>query len=371
MALNELLINPMHKKSGILFQIVFASLVATIIIACTAENRQKILSTFFDGTDAPPPPTTRVRRDLEREIEELKRKLAETQQEVSAAKEAAKGGERIAPPVEKAETWEKAEKVLPKDRAGQVDWVQAVKTRTIAPRPGPGPADPEQAVLDMDVDLKSSTNSAFNVTYPHSAHTMWLACTTCHPAIFPLRQAKPTIITMAKIKAGEYCGVCHSKVAFGVNNECGRCHKHSQPTAEWHSPEPRKPIETAKTWNDAAKLLPVNQGAPDWAKALTDGVISPRAGVDPKTADEAVLPLDVELVPSAGDMFKVIFPHKTHTEWLGCPNCHTGIFQMAKGADPITMEKINAGQYCGLCHGKVAFPATTCGRCHPALAGGK
>ncbi len=361
----------LHRKSAGLFHLVATCLLGIAVSACSSETRQKILSTFFDGTDSPPPPTTRVRRDFEREIAELKRRLAESEQEVTAAKESAKGGERIAPAIEKAKVWAEAEKTLPKDKAGQIDWVQAVKTRVIAPLPGPNQADPEQAVLDMDIELASSGNNLFKVIYPHSAHTTWLACATCHPAIFPLRQAKPTIITMAKIKAGEYCGVCHGKVAFGVSNECGRCHKDPQPVAEWHSPEPRKPIEAAKNWDEAAKLLPVSQGTPDWAKALADSVISPRAGIDPKAEYQAVLPLDVELVPNTGDMFKVVFPHKTHTEWLGCPNCHTGIFQMAKGADPMTMEKINSGQYCGVCHGKVAFPATTCGRCHPAMGGGK
>lgn len=346
---------------------------AFVLTACNAETRQKILSTFFDGTDTAPPPTTRVRRDLEREVEDLKRKLTESQQEVKAAQEAAKGkaGERTAPPIEKAQSWVEAEKILPKDKVGKVDWVQALKARAIAPRPSPNPADPEQAVLDLDIELASSPNKLFGVTFSHSAHTSWLACVSCHPAIFPLRQAKPTVITMAKIQAGQYCGVCHGRVAFSAGSDCSRCHKKNSLAEEWRSPEPRKPIETAKSWDEVAKILPAADGTVDWSKALSQGVIAPRAGIDPKTEDQPVLPLDVELVPAAGDMFKVIFPHKTHTEWLGCPNCHTGIFQMAKGADAITMEKINAGQYCGVCHGKVAFPATTCGRCHPALAGGK
>ena len=344
---------------------------ALLLTDCSGETRQKILSTFFDGTDTPAPPTTRVRRDLEGEIEDLKRKLAESQQEVIVAKESVKGGQRIAPPIEKAETWEEAEKILPKSKGGQVDWVQALKARTIAPRSGPYPADPEQAVLDLDVELTSSPNKLFGVTFSHGPHTAWLACATCHPAIFPLRQAKPTVITMAKIQAGQYCGVCHGRVAFSARADCSRCHTKNLPATEWRSPEPRKPIETAKSWDEAKKTLPAADGMVDWSKALSQGVIAPRAGIDPKTEDQAVLPLDVELIPATGEMFKAIFPHKTHTEWLSCPNCHTGIFQMAKGADAITMEKINSGQYCGVCHGKVAFPATTCGRCHPGMGGGK
>ncbi len=363
----------LYRTKRFLVRLAIGWLAVLTLSACGADTRQKMLKTLFDISDTPPVPTQRVRRDLLQEIENLKRKLAQAEQEKKTAQEAAKekGVKRTAPPIEKAKTWEEAEKLLPKDKSGEVDWVQAIKAGTVAPRPSPNPTAPEQAVLDMDVELASSAHKVFHVTYSHSVHTAWLACASCHPAIFPLRQAKPAVVTMAKIKAGEYCGVCHGKVAFAVDNECGRCHSSSRPTVEWHAPEPRKPVETARTWDEAAKLLPATGGTVDWSKALSQGMIAPRAGIDRKAQDQAVLPLDVELVPTAGEMFKVVFPHKPHTEWLGCPNCHTGIFQMAKGTDPITMEKINAGQYCGVCHGKVAFAATTCGRCHPAMGGGK
>ena len=342
-------------------------------VGCSAENRKNWYSVFLDVPDTPPPPTRRVRRDLLREIEDLKHQVEEAQREVKAAKKtrAAKGTKTGALPIEQAKNWQEAAALLPKGKAGSVDWPQALKTGAIAPRPSPDPAAPEQAALELDVELASSGNKTTNVTFSHGAHTQWLTCSNCHPSIFPLRPAKPAAITMAKIRAGQFCGACHGRVAFGVNTECSRCHVQPTAVAKWQPPEPRKPIEKAKSWEEAAKALPVTDGMVDWVKALSQAAIAPRAGVDPKAADQPVLPLDVELVPAAGDMFKVIFPHKTHTEWLGCPNCHTAIFQMAKGADPITMEKINAGQYCGVCHGKVAFPATACARCHPVLAGGK
>jgi c(7)-type cytochrome triheme protein len=109
---------------------------------------------------------------------------------------------------------------------------------------------------------------------------------------------------------------------------------------------------------------------PDWAKALTGDVIAPRPGIDPKAEEQPVFPLDVELVPADNPLFNVVFPHETHTALLACTTCHPAIFQMAKGADPITMGNIYAGQYCGVCHGKVAFAVPTgCPRCHRALAG--
>jgi c(7)-type cytochrome triheme protein len=360
------------RKGTILMLALSGSLV---MVGCSAETRQKILPIFFDGVpkegeSAAPPPTHRVRRDLLREIEDLKRKLDEAEAIIKA-------GQKAAPleaphlPAEKARTWEEAMEALPKDGAGSVDWVQALKADAIAPRPGLDPKAPEQATLDLDVEL-TSPSRFFSAKYPHSAHTQWLTCGNCHPAIFPLSgRVEPTVITMAKIRGGDQCGVCHGKVAFPVENECARCHTKIPAQSNWHpSEEPRKPIERARAWDEAAKLLPVTAGEPDWVRALAEGVIAPRPGVDPNAPDQPVFPITVERVPKDQPMFKAIFPHEAHTAWLGCTNCHPAPFQMQRGTTPINMGLIFAGQACGACHGKVAFPPTACGRCHPAMAGG-
>ncbi len=352
-------------------------LAATVLAGCSAETRQKILPVFFDGVSQeeqkPPPPTRRVRRDLLREIEELRRQLAEAREAAKAQKEGAgTPPEETRPLAEREKTWTEAAAKLPKDAAGHVDWVQALRAGAVAPRPGLDPKTPDQATLDLDVPLASSSSRLFWVTFSHGAHTQWVTCGNCHPAVFPLkRQAEPTAVTMAKITESRYCGVCHGKVAFGLEGRCARCHTKIPATADWRpSGKPSKPIEGAATWTEAAKLLPPTLGSPDWVKALQQGVIAPRPGIDPKAEDEAVFPLDVELVPPDAPAFKVVFPHEAHTTLLSCTTCHPGIFQMARGADPITMEKIYAGEYCGRCHGKVAFSIPTgCPRCHPVLAG--
>ncbi len=363
----------MHRTHTILAMTAVGCLAAVLIAGCSPETRQKILPFFFDGFSRGEPrqrpPTRRVRRDLLRENEELKRELADVRA-AEKARQAAPTEKEEQRPVEKADTWEEAAKVLPRDPAGGVDWVQAVTAGTISPRPGPDPKAPERAVMEMDVALGSTPISS--VRYPHAAHTRWLSCENCHPAIFPLgRHTEPPIITMAKIRKGEYCGACHGRVAFSVEGRCARCHKGVPANADWRaSGEPAKPIERATSWDEAAKLLPVTADGPDWAKALAEGAIVPRPGIDPKAADEPIFPLDVELVPADNPTFKVVFPHGAHTALLSCTTCHPGIFQMAAGADPITMDKIFAGEYCGRCHGKVAFAvATGCPRCHPVLAG--
>lgn len=139
-------------------------------------------------------------------------------------------------------------------------------------------------------------------------------------------------------------------------------------------PEPPKMVELKEElsrtdWAEMLEQLPKDaNGGTDWVRAMDEKLIEPKPGLDPKAEDEPVLDIDVELVPKDAPDFKATYPHKTHTRLLACTNCHTDIFQMEKGADPITMEKIFAGEYCGRCHGKVAFDvATGCPRCHLGL----
>lgn len=101
----------------------------------------------------------------------------------------------------------------------------------------------------------------------------------------------------------------------------------------------------------------------DWVKALEAGKISPRYD----RLDDAVSPIvmDLNIVREVkGSMPDVVYPHKQHTEWLDCSNCHPAIFIPQKGANQISMASILMGEKCGVCHGKVAFPVSECRRCH-------
>jgi c(7)-type cytochrome triheme protein len=101
----------------------------------------------------------------------------------------------------------------------------------------------------------------------------------------------------------------------------------------------------------------------DWVKALDSKAIAPRWDRnDPKAA--AVV-MDLNIVREVkGSMPDVVYPHKQHTEWLDCSNCHPSIFIPQKGANQISMASILLGQKCGVCHGKVAFPVSECRLCH-------
>lgn len=143
------------------------------------------------------------------------------------------------------------------------------------------------------------------------------------------------------------------------------------------------PLEEAGVWEDALLTLPTAaDGAVDWARAAREGVVSPRlylesgdlprppysletlsgAAWDPS---EPMLDLDIEMEPERFPFFKVVFPHDTHSYWLNCASCHPDASTRIRGP----MKGILAGEYCGTCHGRVAYePEISCGRCHPSLA---
>lgn len=99
-----------------------------------------------------------------------------------------------------------------------------------------------------------------------------------------------------------------------------------------------------------------------WVDALDRGQIVPRSSIDPGT--EVRLREDDILLNLNGGTPIVRFPHRAHTLWLDCSNCHEELFVSRAGANRLDMRKMLQGQQCGVCHGAVAFPLTECNRCH-------
>ncbi|HEX6829167.1 MAG TPA: c(7)-type cytochrome triheme domain-containing protein [Burkholderiales bacterium] len=99
-----------------------------------------------------------------------------------------------------------------------------------------------------------------------------------------------------------------------------------------------------------------------WVQALDHKEIEPRTNIFPDTRVN-VLDLD-NYLDIGGSMPAVKFPHRQHTLWLDCANCHEHLFKSKAGANKLSMAKILDGDQCGLCHGAVAFPLTECSRCH-------
>ena len=131
-----------------------------------------------------------------------------------------------------------------------------------------------------------------------------------------------------------------------------------------HDPTVQAVVEILQEPVEAMADFPRDsKGIIDWVQVLEDEMIDPRASV---TGEGEMHIVDFDVIfTNTGSMPNVRFPHKPHTEWLSCSNCHPAIFLPQKGGNPVTMADIIEGRYCGVCHGKVAFPPTmNCGRCH-------
>jgi c(7)-type cytochrome triheme protein len=159
-----------------------------------------------------------------------------------------------------------------------------------------------------------------------------------------------------------------------------------RPPAQRNLPPPQDGIHDPANDGTHSLQAPLTAFAPlaksndgnriDWVKAISEGKITPRFDRNDPNAKPMVMDLNI-VREVKGSMPDVVYPHKQHTEWLDCSNCHPAIFVPQKGANQISMASILLGQQCGVCHGKVAFPVSECRRCHsksktmPVTAGAK
>lgn len=368
----------MPDRGGLRTALLFGACLWLVPAAgCSTVARRKLLNMLFDGASTTPnPPTRRIRRDLAGAVEELKRQVAEARADTERLRiehaNRPADAEAVALPVEQAGRWEEAAAMLPKDAAGAVDWGAAIATGAIMPRVTINPRAAAPPAFDLGVEVDTSGSRTFRAAFSHGTHVQWLGCQSCHPQLFPLRgtAARPPI-TMAAMARRQSCGLCHGTVAFRPANACSRCHPGVPAKTGWAPVEaPRAPIETLHRWEEAQLMLPAGDGSPEWTKALVAGTIQPRADLTPATSALGVFAADVAWVPEAEEDLRAVFPHSAHTAWLTCESCHPQPFPMKAGATPMSMEAINAGEFCGRCHGTVSFPLGACARCHPAMEAG-
>lgn len=157
-------------------------------------------------------------------------------------------------------------------------------------------------------------------------------------------------------------------VAGGVHAEEGgghyQLHGDVVPIGEdgIHDPEDDA-VKTLQPPAEAMKDFPRDaRGVINWVETLDMGLISPRTGL---TGTEKMHSVDFDVIfKNTASMPYVRFPHLPHTKWLTCKNCHPAIFLPQRGGNFVTMASIIEGEFCGVCHGKVAFPPLQCNRCH-------
>lgn len=107
----------------------------------------------------------------------------------------------------------------------------------------------------------------------------------------------------------------------------------------------------------------------DWVAAVRQGQIEPRTSIDgsrvPGQHNTEIIMRNTLSLPA------VRFSHAAHNLWMSCEMCHDTIFKPEIDGNDISMSKILEGDYCGLCHGAVAFPLTECNRCHSVIGEGQ
>lgn len=133
-----------------------------------------------------------------------------------------------------------------------------------------------------------------------------------------------------------------------------------------HDPE-NEAIQILQEPVEAMVDFPLDRrGMVNWVEALRSGKIAPRRSLSgDEYGGEMMLETDMDIImKQTANMPHVRFPHLAHTEWLTCNNCHPKIFIPQYEANPVSMEKILKGEFCGRCHDKVAFALFTCERCH-------
>ncbi len=194
------------------------------------------------------------------------------------------------------------------------------------------------------------------VVFPHWIHRAKFTCKVCHTDIGFAMKAGADDIKMGDIFKGEWCGKCHNgKIAFLPTN-CIRCHSLGIDVPDNH--------KIADTLKDLPKDTFGNRI--NWVKALNKGDLVLKTSL---TGNEQMFEFDQKIPFKMNARFphppKAVYPHKVHTELLQCGSCHPSIFNMKQGGNPdMNMGKIADGMYCGVCHGKVAFPVEACFRCH-------
>ncbi len=145
------------------------------------------------------------------------------------------------------------------------------------------------------------------------------------------------------------------KLAFKTNSKISHKQEVYDPTGPAYS--------VLQAPRQALKDFPVDSnGKVDWVKTLESGVIDPQAALSRK-GSMRIRDLDI-IMKNTLEMPWVRFPHRQHSEWLACSNCHPAPFIEQEGGNPITMDAIFRGRYCGQCHDRVAFSIFVCERCH-------
>jgi c(7)-type cytochrome triheme protein len=225
-------------------------------------------------------------------------------------------------------------------------------------------------------DIEIQTKNVGTVGFSHEVHLDMFGCNECHPDIFKA-QNNSNHTTMKAMEQGSSCGACHDgSTAFSVKEDCVTCHtaakdiaiqtekvgkvifRHDAHTDMFGCSECHPDIFKAQNNSNHATMKDMAEG--NSCGACHDG----STAFSVKENCTACHAGDIEYVNA--DAGNVTFPHEVHIGMFGCDECHPVLFKPEKGADKMTMEAMDKGEFCGACHdGSTAFNvAEDCESCH-------
>jgi c(7)-type cytochrome triheme protein len=211
------------------------------------------------------------------------------------------------------------------------------------------------------------------VVFDHWLHRAMFTCRLCHIDIGFAMEGGATKINASTNRDGFHCGACHNgkttykgKTIFAScsdnstgedSSRCNRCHSAGDQNKK------------EKEFTEFIRKFPKRGlgNTVDWEAAEANGLIVPLDYMEGVSFRRSPLKMEKEISiePKGSWMSDVMFSHKKHAVWNGCEVCHPEIFPSTKqGTVKYTMFQIVGGQYCGVCHDKVAFPIIDCQRCH-------
>lgn len=240
-----------------------------------------------------------------------------------------------------------------------MEWVKFNKLLDMAVYRG----EPEQ-YGNLIMRGRSEKKGMAPVVFSHSTHRVNYTCRVCHLELeFSFKKGE-TEITREDYLNGRFCGACHNgQIAFSVTQACNLCHLNKNNGPNYYSDVLHEIL--------MAKLPKADYGDQiNWVKAIETGAIKPKNTLQ-KEQTVKMMPLPKHLNRSLRWQTNksgviVDFPHKAHTVWLDCANCHPDIFEIKNmGTVAFDKEKNLFGMFCGTCHMTVAFPMNGCSRCHP------
>jgi c(7)-type cytochrome triheme protein len=210
------------------------------------------------------------------------------------------------------------------------------------------------------INRTSEKNRVKPALFSHWVHRRKHTCRVCHFELEFNMKVNTTEITEAANRAGKYCGAggCHDgKAAFGHDSpNCEKCHNGNR--------------EYGKKRFSELSIFPKTKfgNRINWVKALKKGMITPLNYLAVKPSEGIGYDKELLLEAEWSGIPPAVFPHKAHIQWLDCNNCHPEIFNIKKKTTKhFSMNRILQGEFCGICHLKVAFPMNDCKRCHPGM----